>query len=182
MAIFFDGPSRIISLSIGTTSVGVRELISRWEDWMLVSDNSKYLQAFDQVGGNDIDVTIGTRIPIYGYLMNGWRIRPYEGNHTLTVSDGVLLVDGGGDPFIDTIGDFVIRINYQQPVQAITVTTNGTPSTGLTTQQAVMLEEIWKLHALKPGSPMQVSPTARQVDGISQNIQEVAGTVTISRV
>jgi hypothetical protein len=77
------------------------------------------------VGGDDIDLTAGTAVPIYAYLTNGWRIRPQESDHTLTVNDGVLLVDGGGDPFLDTLGDFTVRVNYQQPVQAITVATGG---------------------------------------------------------
>ena len=58
-------------------------------------------------------------------MVNGWKISPYEADHTLSVTGGILLVDGGGDPFNDTIGDYVVRINYQQPVQAITVSTGS---------------------------------------------------------
>lgn len=182
MAINFDGPSKIISLSSGTTQVSVRELISRWSDWIIISDNAKYLPAFDQVGGNDVDVSVGTKIPIYGFLLNGWKIRPYEGNHTLTVNDGILLVSGGGDPFVNTIGNYVVRINYQQPVQAITVSTSGSAA-GLTSQQATMLEELWKIHALNPSLPLQVSSTLRTVDNIHQQIIESPpGTVTMTRI
>ena len=35
------------------------------------------------------------------------------------------LVDGGGDPFVNTSGSFVVRINYSQSVQAITVANGG---------------------------------------------------------
>jgi hypothetical protein len=59
------------------------------------------------------------------FLTNGWRIRPQEANHTLNVNDGVLVVAGGGDPFVNTLGGYVVRINYSQPVQAITVSTGG---------------------------------------------------------
>ena len=82
------------------------------------------------IGGNDIDQTVGTKIPIYVFLINGWRIRPQEANHTLIVSDGIILVAGGGDPFVDTIGAFTIRVNYQQPVQAISFTTGGAVGIG----------------------------------------------------
>lgn len=125
MAISFDGANRRIVLSSGTVALSVRDLWSRWVDWTLTGDNSKYLPAMAQVGGNPIDPGSGTSIPIYAFLLNGWRVRPQEASHTLNVSDGVLLVDGGGDPFINTVGSFIVRINYQQPVQAITVASGG---------------------------------------------------------
>ncbi len=125
MAISFDGPTKVISLSTGTVTLSIRDLWSRWVDWLLTSDNSKYPIAFEQVGGNSIDASAGTSIPIYIFLKNNWKLRPQEASHTLNVSDGVIVVDGGGDPFINTIGTFSIRINYSQPVQAITVATGG---------------------------------------------------------
>lgn len=119
MGYSFDGTTKVIALTPGTTSVSVRDLWSRWVDWWLSSDNSKYLEAFDTLGGDDIDPDSGTTVPIYAFLLNGWRIKPQEANHTLNVTDGILLVEGGGDPFINTTGAFIVRINYQQPVQAI---------------------------------------------------------------
>ena len=140
MALTFDWPSKIITLTSGTTSVWVRDLWSRWVDWFLTSDNSKYLPAFEQVGGNDIDITAWTSIPIYAFLMNWWKLKPQEANHTLSVSDGILLVNGGGDPFINTTWAYTVRINYSQPVQAITVATGGGSGGGwLTTEQAEQL-------------------------------------------
>lgn len=125
MAISFDGPTKTMTLSSGTISLNVLDLWSRWVDWFLTSDNSKYLPAFQQVGGDDIDPSAGTSIPVYAFLMNGWKLKPQESNHTLSVSGGVLLVNGGGDPFVNTTGAYTVRINYQQPVQAITVSTGG---------------------------------------------------------
>lgn len=133
MGYSFDGVSKVISLTTGTVEVSIRDLWSRWVDWLLTSDNSKYLVAMEQVGGNDIDVSAGTYIPIYVFLKNGWKLKPQEANHTLVVNDGVLIVDGGGDPFINTVGTYTIRINYSQPVQAITVSTGG--GSGLTLGQ-----------------------------------------------
>ncbi len=130
MAFSFDGTTKVITLSSGTVTMSVPDLWSRWVDWVLTSDNSKYLLAFESVGGNDIDVSQGTTIPLYAFLINDWRIRPQESNHTLNVTGGILLVSGGGDPFLNTTGSFIVRINYSQPVQAITVATGG--GTGLT--------------------------------------------------
>lgn len=125
MAITFDGATKQITLTAGTVTLDVVDLYSRWKDWVLDSDNSKWAEAFAPVGGDTIDVSAGTAIPLYAFLVNGWRIKPQEADHTLAVSGGVLLVSGGGDPFVNTTGAFVVRINYQQPVQAITVNTAG---------------------------------------------------------
>ncbi len=138
MAITFDGTTKLISLSAGTVSLGVRDLWSRWVDWLKLSDNSKFSVAFSTVGGDAIDPVAGTFVPVYLFLQNGWRIRPQEASHTLNVSDGILLVAGGGDPFVNTVGSFVVRVNYQQPVQAITVSTGGGGG-GLTGEQAGQL-------------------------------------------
>ncbi len=117
MSFTIDGINKVITLTEGTTSVNVRDLWSRWVDWFLSDDNSKYLPAFKNVGGDQISE--GLYVPIYVFLINGWRIKPQEAHHTLTVQDGILVVDGGGDPFINTEGYYTVRINYQQPVQAI---------------------------------------------------------------
>jgi len=125
MGFIINGNTKTITLTAGTTQVSVRDVWSRWVDWFLTSDNSKFLPAFEQVGGNDIDIAQGTKIPIYAFLVNGWKLKPQEANHTLTIGDGILLVNGGGDPFLNTDGAYVVRINYQQPVQAISFTSGG---------------------------------------------------------
>ena len=124
MAFIFDGPTRTITLSPGTVTMSVPGLYSAWVDWVAQSDNMKYLPAFRTVGGDVVDAVAGTTIPAYCYLLNGWHIHPDMANHTLNVTGGILLRDGGGDPFEDIPG-YTIRINYQQPVQAITVATGG---------------------------------------------------------
>lgn len=139
MGYIIDGPSKVITLTAGTTSVSVRDLWSRWIDWFLTGDNSKYLPAFEFVGGNEIDASQGTYIPIYSFLMNGWKIKPQEANHTLNINDGILLVNGGGDPFNNTIGAYTVRINYQQPVQAISFATGG--GTGTTAAEVWSYED-----------------------------------------
>lgn len=119
MAISFDGPNKRIILSTGTTVLSVTDLWSRWVDWLAIGDNSKYAEAMRQVGG-DIDA-----IPIYLFLLNGWRIVPQAANHTLVVTNGVLYVEGGGDPFVDPDGTWSIRISYQTPGIAIGYATGG---------------------------------------------------------
>lgn len=120
----FNGTTKEITITT-SSELDVMDLWSRWLDWWLTSDNSKYEIAMEQVGGNDIDTIAGTKIPIYIYLKNGWKIRPREAHHTLAVTNGILLTDNGSDPFINTVGAYMVRVNYQQPVQALTVATGG---------------------------------------------------------
>ncbi len=124
MALSFNGATKEITITTDTT-LNVLDLWSRWVDWWLTSDNSKYALAMSQLGGDDIDPGAGTTVPIYIFLQNGWKVKPKEASHTLAVTSGILLVDGGGDPFVNTTGSYNVRINYQQPVQAITVSTGG---------------------------------------------------------
>lgn len=178
----FDGPNKLVILSAGDGStVSVRAMWSRWVEWAATSDNAKFLPAFEQVGGQDIDLAAGTYIPIYAFLKHGWRVRPREASHTLTINDGVLLVDGGGDPFVNTLGSYIVRINFSQPVQAITVDTGGGGGGGLTVDQETMLRELFEMHGLDPAKPLSVSPTARSVGSITQAISDSLGTVTVQR-
>lgn len=95
------------------------------EHWIANTDGSMGFKfPLITIGGQDI-VTGTSKIPMYGFLANGWRLRPQEADHTLDVLAGILLVDGGGDPFVDTVGPFTVRINYQQPVQSIESTLAG---------------------------------------------------------
>lgn len=125
-AVTFDGATKRIICDTGNTGLDVPATYSEWVDWALTGDNLRYYHAFETQGGADIDPGEGTSIPKYVYLVNLWRVRPQEANHTLSVTDGVLLVSGGGDPFVNTLSAYTVRINYQQPVQAIGVSTGAT--------------------------------------------------------
>lgn len=151
MAYAFDGTAKLIVLSSGTVSVTLADLYSRYKDWLL-SGNAGFARAFDTVGGEPIDPGAGTLVPLYLFLLNGWKIRPYEANHTLEVVGGTLLVSGGGDPFVDTVGNYRVRIRYQQPVQAIGYSSGG--GSGATAA------EVWTYGSRTLSTP---PPTAAQV-------------------
>jgi hypothetical protein len=166
MAFIFNGTTKIITLSPGTTSVSVRDLWSRFVDWFLTDDNSKFLPAFKTVGGDDIDLAQGTKIPIYSFLENGWKIKPQEANHTLTINDGILLVNGGGDPFVNTTGAYTVRINYQQPVQAISFSTGGGGGSTLTKEE---IREEMDNNSLKLAELQQKVTDLHKVGGLDIN-------------
>lgn len=116
-----DFANELIILDSG--SYDVQEVYSLWKDEMLDSTNAQYDFAFSQVGGNP---TGGANsIPYYTFLSSGWKVRPDEVDGTTNVTNGILLTDDSSDPFVDTLGAYTVRINYQQPVQAIAVSTGG---------------------------------------------------------
>lgn len=166
MGYIIDGISKTITLTTGTITVSVRDVWSRWVDWFLTGDNSKFLPAFQTVGGDDIDASQGTKIPIYSFLMNGWKIRPQEANHVLTINDGILLVNGGGDPFLNTLGAYTVRVNYQQPVQAISFSTGGGTLTKEQIREeidlnSVKLNEIHRMEGLDEDNPLIITPNGK---------------------
>lgn len=108
----------------------VPEAYSKWKDEILIDDNLLYDFAFDTVGGDVI--AAGISIPYYSFLINGWKVTPIEG--TTTVTSGII-VDATGEPFDTITGNS--RINYQQPVQALQVSTGS----GLSPEQEILLED-----------------------------------------
>jgi len=112
MAITFDGPNKIITLSSGVTSVTVSEIYSRWKDWSLLTDNAKYFPAFRVVGGDPLGG--GAYAGINVFLRNdlGWRIKPPEQDIIINITGNLYFEDPDTAGIISTIGgyDTVIRL------------------------------------------------------------------------
>lgn len=123
MAIALDPSNKRIILD--AASVTAQAIYAAWVDWVATGDNAKYLPAFRTAGGDDLGG--GLLIPGYYFLLNNWRVRPMEANHTLDLV-GNLFVDGGGDPVVSTLGDYRVLVKNTVPVQAQAVSTSG--STG----------------------------------------------------
>jgi hypothetical protein len=121
MAFALDGATKLITLD--SASVTAAEIWSRWVDWHPA--NTEWPLAFTLVGG--IALGGGLFIPPYFFLLNGWRVRPMNIDHNLTIS-GNLFVDGGGVPVVATQDVHQVNVNYTVPVQAQGISTSG--STG----------------------------------------------------
>ena len=126
MAITLNGATRRIILD--SASVSAAQIWSAWVDWH--EANQQWPLAFQLVGG--IALGGGLFIPPYFFLMNGWRVRPMEASHNLTIT-GNLFVDGGGVPVVGTLGTYQVNVNYTVPVQAQGIATSG--STGPTASE-----------------------------------------------
>ena len=129
----FDGANKRIILN--SSSVTASEIWSRYIDWLGAdSNNAKWGLAMTQIGGDDLGG--GLFVPIYIFLQNGWRVRPMESNHQLTIT-GNLFVAEGGSPLVNTLGSYNVIAQYTVPVQAQAFASGG--SGGLTTEQAEQL-------------------------------------------
>lgn len=126
MAITLNGSTKRIILD--SASVSAAQIWSAWVDWH--EANQQWPLAFQLVGGNALGG--GLFIPPYFFLMNGWRVRPMEASHNLTIT-GNLFVDGGGVPVVGTLGTYQVNVNYTVPVQAQGIATSG--STGPTASE-----------------------------------------------
>ena len=126
MAITLNGSTKRIILD--SASVSAAQIWSAWVDWH--ETNQQWPLAFQLVGGNALGG--GLFIPPYFFLLNGWRVRPMEASHNLTIT-GNLFVDGGGVPVVGTLGTYQVNVNYTVPVQAQGIATSG--STGPTASE-----------------------------------------------
>ena len=126
MAITLDGSAKRIILD--SASVSAAQIWSAWVDWH--ETHQQWPLAFQLVGGNALGG--GLFIPPYFFLLNGWRVRPMESSHNLTIT-GNLFVDGGGVPVVSTLGTYQVNVNYTVPVQAQGIATSG--STGPTASE-----------------------------------------------
>ena len=104
----FDGENKLIICNPGESQIDVKvDIYSNWKEWVLLRDNSKFLEAIRNVGGDPITEILSLGATYF--LMNGWRIRPAEESYDLYIN-GNLYVNEGGSPFVDTIGDWNVKI------------------------------------------------------------------------
>lgn len=118
--ITFDPVNKRIVLDSAYATAG--QIYSRWKEWVLTGDNTKYEQAFSVLGGDPLGG--GLFVASYFFLMNGWRIRPMEADHTL-ILEGNIAVLGGGVPVVQTLGQFNVSTQFTVPVQAQGISTSG---------------------------------------------------------
>jgi len=145
----FDGENKLIYISDGITEIDVKtDLYSSWKEWSLLRDNTKYPQAMSSIGGEPLPG--GRFVGGTFFLLNGWRIRTWEGNHTLTLTGNMFTQEG--DPvFIPTLESWTITINSFQStlidgVSGLTSTQDaklmGLPTSTLTTEEHNQLMSI----------------------------------------
>lgn len=133
----FFGDLKVIRIGTGVTSFEVADLYSRYKDWVL-DGNAQWAQAMRPIGGQSIGG--GQVISPYIELINGWKIKPYEGDHILTVI-GNIITDDETSPFKLTDGEFNVSIRSIVTSNSITTIGGGTGTPNYTLQE--IAQEVW---------------------------------------
>jgi hypothetical protein len=179
MAITFNASTKIIQLD--SASVSAATIWSRWVDWFCTSDNSKYLPAMEVIGGNQVDGSI--YIPSYFYLLDGWRIRPMESNHNLEIT-GNIIVQGGGDPIVNTVGTYQVNVRFTVPVAAQlvgnipTASQNAAAVLAATVENSLTFEEMFRIqHSALTGKVTGAGTTTERFRDIADTKDRIIYTV-----
>jgi hypothetical protein len=167
----FDGPNKLIIINFGENDIDVKiDLYSDYKEWLLIGDNTKYLLAMTAIGGDPIGP--GRFLGTTFFLENGWKIRPYEGNHTLTVT-GNLFTRDGSSPFVPTLGTFNVAINLSTSNLIDTIATGGGGSGPTASQIAT---EVWNRNA---ASHNTAGTFGNVVNNTNTTVATIAATVAI---
>lgn len=133
----FDGPNQLVIVNYGETALDFdADIYSAWKRWV-VDGNDGYYQAFRVVGG---DPTVGSSyLGSTFFFMNGWKLRPYEGNHELTIT-GNFYAEGGYNPLVQTLGNYNVLVTRVVTNLIDLIAINS--GSGLTPEQAIELTRI----------------------------------------
>lgn len=100
---------RIVEISAGgDNELDVVEIYSEWKQWLL-DDPSRlgHPAAFRAVGGDPTSPS--ESLGIAYFLQNGWKIRPAELNHKLTLVGDLFYDPAGQSCFVPTLGAFTVN-------------------------------------------------------------------------
>lgn len=181
MPITFDGPNTTITLASAVGEVGAAEIYSRWKDWVALSDNAKYLPAFRVLGGDPLTATLNAGS--YFFVRNdyGWTIKPPEEDIYIQITGNLYPEDTGGINILaPTTGNFNtdIRLETSSLTQQLVVTTGS----GLSSEQASQLIEIWQRLGFDINNPARNKPDGGfEVAGITVDGTDDNGDVIQTR-
>lgn len=157
----YDTGKRLFILNNGVTEFDVViDLYSdAKEDWLTDSLLNKFAFPLLAIGGQPIGG--GQVISPYIMLRYGWKVRPYEGDHTLTVA-GNLITDDETTPFASVIGDYQVIIKSIVSSNSLTASGANVSATDLANIADGVWEEIIADHTDVTGSAAKTLRDAKQ--------------------
>ena len=127
MGYTFDGATKTIALTVGTTSFDADDLYSRWKDWVLAGTGAPWPEAFDDFGGNELGG--GVLAGDYFMLQDGWTILPQDADHTLIVTGNIYPQTPGTQMFAERSGRTIqIQLSRSSLTQTIAVGSGVLPA------------------------------------------------------
>tara|TARA_B100000768_G_scaffold98553_1_gene91910 strand:+ start:113 stop:544 length:432 start_codon:yes stop_codon:yes gene_type:complete len=134
----FDGPSLTIQLPSVEPYDAQRDLYSAWKQWAGLSDNLKYLPAFDTTGGDVISE--GQTIAPYFFCRNdlGWRIKMPDDDGEIVLAGNIFARDSNETLFQQSPGyDAFLRLEVSS--RAVVIESGVS---GLTPAESALLKLI----------------------------------------
>jgi hypothetical protein len=119
----FDGVQRLIIAEPGVTTLEIKaDVYTAWKEWAVQANNAMYAPAISVIGGDPIGggVSLGSTY----FLENGWKIRPQEADHSLTIKGNIYDRDGGS-PLVSTLGNFNVIVSMSRSNLIDTIATGG---------------------------------------------------------
>lgn len=106
------------------------------EDWKNDANLGKFKFPLEEpVGGNVLTAT--KKISPYYFVKYGWSFRPYEQDHSLFLQNAALVLVGGGNPWIPTVGSYQVMIRDILAADAFTVGSGTAPPSAAEVAAAV---------------------------------------------
>jgi hypothetical protein len=145
----FDGDNRLILINYGETEIDVgTDIYSDWKEWLTIYDYAKYPPAISSIGGEPIGG--GEFIGATYFLENGWRIKPWEGSHNLSVVGNLYTREEGQSAFVNTDGNWKINITNKVSTIVRQIETQTTNTGSIPTAEEIATA-VW--NKIIPASP-----------------------------
>ncbi len=182
----FDGEASLVLVHEGVRLMDVRQdLYSDWKEFAHTGTNLRYEPAFRTVGGDPlrIDRTLGDSY----FITNSWHILPAADTSHQLLAEGNLFSEEGEVINNAATGSVTVNFVVERAIDTFrdTVFTSGSIVNALTTIQAIQLDELYLIHGLQTGTPMEVSDTARTAGvDVVQTVEDdtpVPDTVRVTR-
>lgn len=123
------------------------------EDWLTDPLMNKFKFPLLAIGGQPIGG--GKVVSPYIILRYGWKVRPYEGDHALTVA-GNLITDDETSPFVNVLGDYQVTIKSIVSSNSLTSSGANISSSDLANISQSVWREILSNHSGIAGSAAKI--------------------------
>lgn len=170
----FDAENKLILVNYGVLDLDWRvDVYSAWKEWMRLenhTENPAVLPAMRVVGGDNITSDGARRLGATFFLTNGWRLKPWDGDHRLRINGNVYTEEG--EPiYVAADGDnnIIIEQTVSSLVELVTVEREATttPPTPVEVASAVWDKQVndhlsggsfgFNIAALKASSDLQTN-------------------------
>jgi len=174
--VYISGDALLFHVSTSVTEIDAQvDLYSDWKEWKLLSDNTKYPQAFRTIGGDSIGA--GREAGDYYFLLteNGWRIRTWDGHHDLTIT-GNLYSNTSGLPLTQTVSGYTIGYYLERSQLTQSIETGV-----LTTDQGTQLKQIWQIQGLDASTPVSTYTSSVHFGSITVEYSGIPDTKIVAK-